>query len=160
MNGAENEAGKFKPNLEVMLPTPHTGLVPGLVSGKWLLGAAWLPGTWSLANWAVSLAQPHRRQAPEAEAHPQPRSECCRRALGTAAPGPWVAVQSLSHEKNSESSRRSRQTDRAFQAGNDTGVSRKGQVLGRAPSLLEDASQALGGVTGICPAPALGSGAH
>lgn len=31
VNGAQNEAGKFKPNLEVMLPTPQTGLVPGLV---------------------------------------------------------------------------------------------------------------------------------
>lgn len=36
--------------------------------------------------------------------------------------------------------------DTSFQAGNKTGVSWKGQVLGRAPSLLEeDAGQALGG---------------
>lgn len=53
--------------------------------------------------------------------------------------------------------------DTSFQAGNKTGGSWKGQVLGRAPSLLEEHAVRLseagfGVVTGICPAPALGSG--
>lgn len=53
--------------------------------------------------------------------------------------------------------------DTSFQAGNKTGGSWKGHVLGRAPSLLEEHAVRLseagfGVVTGICPAPALGSG--
>lgn len=47
VNGAQKEGGKLKPKTLVMLPMLHTGLVPGLVEGKWLLGAAQLPQTWT-----------------------------------------------------------------------------------------------------------------